>query len=132
MKTYQIWQNFEAQAPEAVNFHEENLGQTPSSNYETPAKNFDITLNTGLLILPFIGTLILFGSLKFLNKSREEKNITASNYMFQRSQQIPCANCQYFNNNPYLKCAVNPHDALTEKALSCTEYKPGETNEPLA
>lgn len=37
-------------------------------------------------------------------------------------QQQPCKNCQFFNNNNYLKCAVHPSTALTKEALNCSDY----------
>jgi hypothetical protein len=39
-------------------------------------------------------------------------------------QQHPCKSCQFFNNNSYLKCAVNPATALTKEALNCSDYIP--------
>ncbi|MEH2108753.1 hypothetical protein [Nostoc sp.] len=39
-------------------------------------------------------------------------------------QQHPCKNCQFFNNNYFLKCAVNPAIALTKQALNCSDYSP--------
>jgi hypothetical protein len=41
-----------------------------------------------------------------------------------KKANVPCKNCQFFNNNNYLKCAVNPAEALTEKAHDCREYIP--------
>lgn len=38
--------------------------------------------------------------------------------------QVPCKNCCYFTNNPYLRCAVNPSIALTSEAANCSEYCP--------
>jgi hypothetical protein len=38
--------------------------------------------------------------------------------------QLPCRNCQFFSKNPYLKCAVHPCIALTEKANNCSDYLP--------
>ncbi|MEH2294583.1 hypothetical protein [Nostoc sp.] len=38
-------------------------------------------------------------------------------------QQHPCKNCQFFNNNHYLKCAVNPANVLTKEALNCSDYR---------
>ncbi|QKQ73512.1 hypothetical protein [Nostoc sp. TCL240-02] len=35
-----------------------------------------------------------------------------------------CKSCHFFNNNSYLKCAVNPATALTKEALSCSDYIP--------
>lgn len=37
-------------------------------------------------------------------------------------QQIPCFNCQYFNSNPHLQCAVQPSRALKKDAVSCPDY----------
>lgn len=39
--------------------------------------------------------------------------------------KVPCRNCQFFTNNPYLKCAVNPSIALTPEAINCSDYCPG-------
>ncbi|MDF5736152.1 MULTISPECIES: hypothetical protein [unclassified Nostoc] len=39
-------------------------------------------------------------------------------------EQHPCKNCQFFNNNHYLKCAVHPAIALTQQALNCCDYMP--------
>lgn len=38
--------------------------------------------------------------------------------------RIPCANCQFFSNNYYLKCPVHPDFALTEEAINCSDYLP--------
>lgn len=42
----------------------------------------------------------------------------------ERLHQFPCRNCQFFSKNPYLKCAVHPCIALTEKANNCSDYLP--------
>jgi len=34
----------------------------------------------------------------------------------------PCLRCQYFNNNPYLKCALHPVTVLTKEASDCKNY----------
>ncbi|MEH1940564.1 MAG: hypothetical protein V7L01_10150 [Nostoc sp.] len=39
-------------------------------------------------------------------------------------QQHPCKNCQFFNNNYFLRCAVHPTTALTKQALNCSDYSP--------
>ena len=36
--------------------------------------------------------------------------------------QIPCKNCQFYSNEPHLKCAVNPSIVLTEQAINCSDY----------
>lgn len=42
----------------------------------------------------------------------------------KHSNQVPCRNCQFFQNNPYLRCAVNPSMALTDDAKGCSDYCP--------
>lgn len=39
---------------------------------------------------------------------------------------IPCRKCQFFSNNHYLKCAVNPSIAMTKDAIECRDYCPSE------
>jgi hypothetical protein len=39
------------------------------------------------------------------------------------TDRLPCRNCQYFNSNYHLKCAVRPTDVLTERALECRDYE---------
>lgn len=38
--------------------------------------------------------------------------------------QVPCRNCRFFKNNPYLQCAVHPATALTADAANCSDYCP--------
>jgi len=40
----------------------------------------------------------------------------------RRMHQIPCANCQFFTGNYYLKCTVRPDIALSEAAIDCSDY----------
>jgi|SRR5919202_1572370 hypothetical protein len=42
------------------------------------------------------------------------------------SHKLRCRNCRFFSSNPFLKCAVQPYIALTEKALDCSDYSPQE------
>ncbi len=35
---------------------------------------------------------------------------------------IPCRNCHFFSRNPYLKCALHPTIALSNKAKDCNDY----------
>lgn len=43
-------------------------------------------------------------------------------FNIKRLDEVPCKKCRYFSGNHYLKCAVNPSDALTERAINCTDY----------
>jgi hypothetical protein len=39
------------------------------------------------------------------------------------TDNFPCRNCQYFNSNYHLKCAVRPTDVLTDRAIDCRDYE---------
>lgn len=45
-------------------------------------------------------------------------------FALDRLHQVPCRNCKFFSRNPYLKCAIHPCIALTEKASNCSDYLP--------
>ncbi len=34
----------------------------------------------------------------------------------------PCRNCQFYDKNPYLKCAVHPSWVFTKHATNCVDY----------
>ncbi len=41
----------------------------------------------------------------------------------RQTAQLPCKKCAYFSNNPYVKCAVNPHVAMTRSANDCGDFQ---------
>jgi hypothetical protein len=45
--------------------------------------------------------------------------------------KTPCYRCQYFSDNPYLKCALHPDMVLTEKAVDCQDYRSNSMAEQL-
>jgi hypothetical protein len=42
----------------------------------------------------------------------------------QPASRIPCKRCRFYTSSAYLKCAVNPMDAATERAIACPDYDP--------
>lgn len=54
------------------------------------------------------------------NSAQDKDEIVTIKYL----QQHTCENCQFFNNNYFLKCAVHPTTALTKQALNCSDYSP--------
>ncbi|MEH1863455.1 MAG: hypothetical protein V7K69_00190 [Nostoc sp.] len=54
------------------------------------------------------------------NAVQDKDEIVSIKYV----EQHPCKSCHFFNNNFYLKCAVNPATALTKEALNCSDYVP--------
>ncbi|WP_310421778.1 hypothetical protein [Chamaesiphon sp. VAR_48_metabat_135_sub] len=43
---------------------------------------------------------------------------------FKLPPKTLCRRCRYFSDNHYLKCALHPATALTEKAVDCRDYCP--------
>ena len=40
------------------------------------------------------------------------------------NRKNPCSKCRYFNDNSYLKCAVQPEKVMTKEAKDCQDYCP--------
>jgi hypothetical protein len=52
--------------------------------------------------------------------------IKASGDTIDRAKQmhrIPCSECRFFTNDYHLKCTVRPHQANTESAIDCSDYR---------
>ncbi|QLE55990.1 hypothetical protein [Nostoc sp. TCL26-01] len=64
--------------------------------------------------------VIFFIILRKIRSILEEKMV----FTVKGLHQLPCRNCQFYSNNHYLKCAVNPSIVLTEEAKKCSEYSP--------
>lgn len=47
----------------------------------------------------------------------------------QPASRIPCRHCRFYTSSAYLKCAVNPLDAATERAIACSDYDPKQTED---
>lgn len=48
-----------------------------------------------------------------------------------KAKQIPCFQCRYFVNSPYLNCTVNPKLAMTAEASDCSDYESKHQTETL-
>lgn len=51
---------------------------------------------------------------------KQKREIAAT----QSPDQLPCQNCQFFKENQYLRCAVQPTIVLTDQAIDCQDYEP--------
>ncbi|MCC5620567.1 hypothetical protein [Nostoc sp. CHAB 5715] len=81
------------------------------------------------VFLAHISFMIVWGTFVFLvsyaskavqDAAQDKHEIVSIKHL----EQHPCKNCQFFNKNHYLKCAVQPFAALTKEALNCSDYKP--------
>lgn len=77
----------------------------------------------GLLLLPLVFVVISWSIIYILPwalwKALRYRLVVPSG---QRSHQIPCVNCRYFNPDPHLQCAVQPSKVLKTEARECPDY----------
>lgn len=93
----------------------------PAPADRAPAANPSIAQEASLLLVPicfiaiWAGVVCIIADTWKLNR-KEVKNT-------RQLAQLPCKKCQYFSNNPYMKCAVNPYVAMTPAANDCAEFR---------
>ncbi len=86
-----------------------------------PAASSSIAQDASLLLVPicfiaiWAGVVCIIADTWKLNR----KELKTSRPL----AQLPCKKCQFFSNNPYMKCAVNPHVAMTPAATDCSDYR---------
>lgn len=106
-------------------FNRVNIVEVSPIEEKNDVKNQDepIVPNGGILLIPiyFLAFTILLMVLKSFKSYKTGKNQLST---FNRSNQIPCKNCRFFNHNYYLKCAVHPDTALKSEAVNCHDYYP--------
>jgi hypothetical protein len=112
----------QTQSVREVKLQEETVDRTKSPQFNTS----DFLMLLGPIGF-IIGWTILFLMLSKIGIAARDEIF----FTIKRFQKVPCRNCQYFTNNPYLKCAVNPGAALTEEALKCSDYKPSDKIEEV-
>jgi hypothetical protein len=78
----------------------------------------------GIILVVYL--LIMLGAIafaKFWIRRKSEQKQTIQ--FWQHLNRVPCKKCQFFaENNPYIKCAVNPFTVLTKDAIDCSDYCP--------
>lgn len=116
---------------------ENNLNQTRAIKTE----DFRITGSTAKpqinimsyapLLLASICLIVSWRIAVFISRSSARKSPQNAKLPITRFQEIPCCNCQFFQENHYLNCAVQPSIVLTKQALNCSDYLPNSSiNEP--
>jgi hypothetical protein len=78
--------------------------------------------SSGLVAIAIVGTLALIAlMLKRMAFSKAIDNRLAKT---KHNCQVSCENCQFFDNNPYLKCALHPSKVMSAEAKDCSDYSP--------
>ncbi|MEB3283417.1 MAG: hypothetical protein VKK42_31295 [Lyngbya sp.] len=112
---------------EAVSYYEANSRE--SVLQEVPLSEDSINQTSasqegiGLVYLAsgFLGIAFI---VVFIKQLQARKLLRSNLSLTKPFNKIPCANCQYFNNNLHLKCAVQPSIVLSEEAKDCTDFQP--------
>lgn len=100
-----------------------NFNQVTISEVKQEAQPKEINAPEVLVFLSPFGFVISWAVLFFMLSKigRGATNEILTN--MKPLNQVPCKNCQFFCNNAYLKCAVQPSLVLTTKAIDCSDYK---------
>ncbi len=92
---------------------------------EVPAKvadpNETIRIQEELLLVP-LGCVLAIWALIYLTPFAFWKALRYRIRRVEPSHKIPCSKCQYFQNSPYLQCAVHPSKVLKTEAINCPDY----------
>ncbi|AFY54349.1 hypothetical protein Riv7116_1806 [Rivularia sp. PCC 7116] len=107
------------------NFNQLRLSETVSpktslveapKNDKNPSNNDTIAGMGFLLFLTLMIALIKWCDIR--KASQEDFSKIPINH------KTPCSKCRYFNNNSYIKCAVQPEKVMTKEAKDCQDYCP--------
>jgi hypothetical protein len=107
------------------NFNQLRLSETvsPQNSVIEAPKNEKTPTDSGALagmgFLLFLTLMIALIKWCDIRKSSEE-----GFSKIRINHKTPCLKCRYFNNNSYLKCAVQPEKVMTKKAKDCQDYCP--------
>jgi len=94
------------------------------SEVKTKQANLPIvSLDNTLILIPLF-SITVFGLIVGFKLLKVWKFDSDKMVSFIRFHQAPCKSCEFFQQNPHLKCAVNPSVVLTQEALNCPDYYP--------
>jgi hypothetical protein len=97
--------------------------QYPFQTNSAEGNRYPFEENGGLLLVP-LSFMVMAWMVLILLRSNLLKSFQNRLTPIKGLRQVPCLNCKYFKNDPYLKCAVNPCTVLTEEAANCSDYCP--------
>lgn len=103
----------------------EYYARVPSNESSVSKKDTAEIQNT--LDLVVIGAIALIGIAILLWRLFSSKNSGNLPKILKGSTQTNCTKCRFFNDNSYLKCAVQPTKVLKKEAQECLDYKSKKT-----
>lgn len=93
--------------------------ETPA--YQSPMRPEQSFSTSDLLLVPLSFAAVVWVVL-FVMHFNFWKSVRSRLSTLPAVSQLPCTNCKYFKNNPYLKCAVQPDKVLRTEATECPDY----------
>lgn len=122
----------------AKNSKQATIIESQAATTEAPVKKLNVaTVPDGVMFLiPFsfvtVWIIITFTFSKIASRVSNEyfmfpddlEGIKEEMLTIENFHKFPCRSCRYFANNPHLKCAVQPENALTLRSLNCSDYCP--------
>lgn len=113
--------------PPTAPLAQSSVQEVPSENPSTNTSGAAIQ-DAALLLIPLCFVAIWAAVVCMISDTwklnRKEMN------QAKQLGQLPCKKCKFYNNNPYVKCAVNPSLALTKEAEDCGDYRPRDRRIP--
>ncbi|NJM89031.1 MAG: hypothetical protein HC847_19610 [Hydrococcus sp. RU_2_2] len=113
----------------AIAFSNKNVSeraiQTEIPSDEQSESNHESLLffSTSLFAIATVGTLAILAIVG--KRLRWRKTLDSPKIALKTNHsQFSCEKCRFFNNNPYIKCALHPSTVLTAQAKDCTDYSP--------
>lgn len=79
------------------------------------------------LSLTPMAVLVAWISFFILLRKHQGSRGDKKGFVIHTLRKVPCKNCQFYANNHYLKCAVQPSLVMTEEAKNCSEYSPSQS-----
>jgi hypothetical protein len=79
--------------------------------------------STSLIAIATVGTIAILAIVG--KRLRWRKTLDSPKIALNKNHcQVSCEKCRFFNNNPYIKCAIHPSKVLTAQAKDCSDYSP--------
>jgi len=90
--------------------------------FTTPVEILLIVWFTAPLCFMFVAWIVFLIQHLFGYRSTSSAPASSSAQPSVQPLESPCSSCRFFSHNAYLKCAVHPSIALTQRALNCSNF----------
>jgi hypothetical protein len=95
------------------------IAQIPPEGTSTPSNSPQP--DGGMVLIPLCFIAIWVGLIYVIADTWKYNQ--KSTRVSRELARLPCKKCQFFSNNHYMKCAVNPYVVMTSAANECQDYR---------